>query len=230
MTLKRIVLAFALILSLATVFAQEKVHEYSYLVDAANKVFDIQLRSVDLNAGQLHEITTISCISLRRLQKDPNFPEDLDKLARQLRDYQNSHRALRDDLTKFMDVFLLPEIAALESAGLSDDAIAHISAAIGYVHGALGEKTDPILIRNAIEGLTKEVCDANAKLERERQDEQNSRELRGMAIRWSMGIGGVVVLAVDAGSTAPTGGAAAASLSIGGALLIPWIDELAEPE
>ena len=230
MALKRVLLSFALIISLATVFAQEGDHRYEYLVDAANELFDIQLDNVDLNADQMLKITATSCVAMRRLQKDSNFPKDLDRLYKQLDDYQRTHRALRDDLTQFMDAFLLPETAALKSAGLTDTAISHISAAIGYVHGALGERTDPTLILNAIEGLTEEVCTANAKLKRDKEVEKDKTERRRTVMRWTMGIGGAAVLVADALGTAPSVGVATASYQIGGAILTGTILNVVESE
>lgn len=198
---------------------QKNMDKYSYLIKTTNAIFEIHSKSMDLDEEQLIEITARACNTLKRLQNDPNFKQDLEKMVSLLPDYQDQQKELSRNLTQFLDSFLRPEIELLQEAGLSETAIIIISNSQSYLHESLNETVTPEEILASLDELQNEICTAAEDLNEAREERINKKRMWGNITRWAKGIGGLSVIVINAGGSVPTGTLSTASFTLGGVLL-----------
>jgi|SRR5579864_1488694 len=186
--------------------------KYQYVVDTTNKIFDLEYRSMDPTPAEVAEISARACQTLKRLLADPAFHADLDKAAGRARDSHKLRQDLQKNLTLFMDSFIQPEGELLKSAGVSSIAAQRILWAAAAVRDSLSDDSlvDPKIILDRIDRLTREVCSSAQQL-------SDSKKRRELIVRWGIGVGGVLLIVVDAVATVPTGGVFAASIALGAA-------------
>jgi hypothetical protein len=102
---------------------------------------------------------------------------------------------------------------------LSDTAVREITWSAGFLHGALDNKPDQERILNAIQKLETNICEGAATIAKIQEDEKATAERWKLVRKWALGIGGVTLIVADGASSAPSGGAAAASFVLGGAIV-----------
>ena len=200
-------------------FAKRSWGSIHTLVRTANAIYDIESRSLDLSADQVADITAMACKTLERLLSDKQFLADLDRIAALVPDYREQLKRMESDLTYFMDSFVRPEATLLKNAGLSPSAISYTLASAGVVRDALRHVPEPKSILSAIERLRSEVCEAGQNVVKATEDERARSAMRSRIRDWMLSFLGLSMIAIDAASSAPSGGFAVASFTIGGAVL-----------
>lgn len=204
----------------------EPIDKYRYLIDATNKIYDLTQRSVEPEPKERAEIAARACNALKELLGDMDFIADLQRMAKATPEHKEQHTRMRRDLVSFLDAFLKPEAGLLSKAGLSGAAVFEVSSAASFLSGqALGQQPDPDKILAAIGTLRKDICAAAVTLAQAQKDELGNIERNRRWKKLALGMGGVVVIIVDAKSAVPTGGLATASFVIGGAMLTEGISD-----
>jgi len=210
-------LVIATVLSVAVAaYAEPK---YQYLTEAAKAIYDIESRTMKPTPQDTAQIATIACKALERLIRDKEFRDDLYRMA----DYKSKdaeiHKGMRRDLRTFMDSFLRPESDLLKKAGLSDEQATHILLSAAFFHDALDAKPDPKRILDALDRLRKDTCEVATEKAKIQEDEKQ-KDMRHKRIKkWSLGIAGALLIALDATAEAPSAGLATASFTLGGAMV-----------
>jgi hypothetical protein len=193
--------------------SEDNLERYSYLFETANKIYAAQSGYSKLTSAQLAGIAAEACQTLARLEQDQDFLADVRRLGHD--DDREKRQAMMRDLTSFITAFAQPESNFLKSAHLSDDVVLQIISSAAFLKNALDANPDPTEILNAIGSLRNDICDAKERLAGMAENEKSRAEWRDHFVRWSMGIGGVVLIAIDTGGAVPSGGLSEASSILG---------------
>lgn len=198
----------------------ERFEKYRYLIETTNAIYDITSRSVEPKPEELAEIAARSCKALKQLLVDQEFAADLQAMAKAAPQYKDEHQRMRRDLTLFLDSFLKPESGLMTQAGLSGSAVFQVATAASFLSTqSLGEPVDPAKVLAAIETLHRELCSAAVTLAKSQGEAREKSERNRRWKKRALGMGGVVLIVVDAASSAPTGGLGTASFTLGGAMV-----------
>jgi hypothetical protein len=198
----------------------ERFEKYRYLIETTNAIYDITSRSVEPKPAELAEIAARSCNALKQLLADNDFNADLQAMAKAAPEHKEEHEHMRRDLTLFLDSFLKPESGLMAQAGLSGSAVFQVATAASFLSTqALGEPMDPQKVLAAIETLHRELCSAAVTLTKSQEEAREKSENHRRWKKRALGMGGVVLIVVDAASSAPTGGLGTASFTLGGAMV-----------
>jgi len=134
--------------------------KYDYLIETANKIYEIQSRSMTLDEKQAAEIFARACNTLDRLLKDEEFRKDLARL-----DEPSSKRrpaetvaAAKNDLRQFLNSFLTKEAQVLRQGGVSSDLADNILISAAYFHTDLNTERSSANVISQIERLREHVC------------------------------------------------------------------------
>jgi hypothetical protein len=193
--------------------------KYQYLADTANAIYELESRSAELKPEQVAEIAARACKTLERLLADKQFTDDLYRMDKLRPKDAIYHRQLRQDLASFVDSFLRPEAELLKQAGLSDEAAKHILWSAAFFRDSLTEKPDPKRILDALDRLRIEICSAATTIATDQDDAKKRAQYQKQLKKWALGIGGVLLIGVDAAAEAPSAGLATASFTLGGAMV-----------
>lgn len=117
--------------------------------------------------------------------------------------------AFKRDLGLFLDVFLLPEKAILEYAGLDGNAQQRILLAAASTQASIDVEINLDQIFSNIDRLRRNVCDTATRIEGVTQ----RREVIGAIRRIGLGLGGVALIVSDVPLVTPGPQAVVAALS-----------------
>src|SRR5690349_15506428 len=185
--------------------------KYQYVIDATNRIIELNSQSASPSQSDLAKAGTLACNTLKQLLDDREFRRDLDN-AKGLDEKTRPQRAdLKRDLALFEAAFLRPEETALMKAGLTPEAVKQILWSASMLRHALDDKHDPTRILMALDKFRAEVCNSAKALEQSREDTARSATLRA----WGFRIGGVALIVADLAIAAPTSAVSVGSVAIG---------------
>lgn len=209
----------ALLLLLAIIgsetYAQSR---YGYLQKTVEEILEIQRKALKPSPGEVAAVATRACNTLTiLLDKDTSFRKDIEALASASPKNLDFHRQLANDLVFFMDTFVPQEHEYLLKSGASPAATAEILIAAALSKDSLREPLSAERLLANIEKLRVETC-KGAKVLADAKDTEDAQKSRRKQIKkWSLGIGGLSLIAADAVFAVPSGGVATASFTLGGA-------------
>lgn len=188
---------------------------YAYLHETTNEVFSVRRSEPRISAKEAVEIAHRICETLRRLQKDPNFSRDVEGIAKPSKERTAYHQKLANDLDTFMSSFVPDEIVVLKRAKLKEDATTQAIIAAAAVRETLREPKNPDDVMKAVARFRDDVCQSRDAMLKESDDKIASEKRWKKVKRWGLGLAGLSVVTADIVFAAPTGGVAAASISVG---------------
>jgi hypothetical protein len=189
--------------------------KYQYIVDATNRIIQLDSESASPSADDLAKAGSEACQALKQLIADPEFKRDLEKMKSNDLKTRGERASMKRDLVMFVNAFLRPEQDALRKAGINDQAVTEIRRSANMFQQFLDNNFDPQAILSALNGFQNEVCQS-AVLSGKTVDIATRRAL---IEKWAFRIGGVAIIAVDAGSTTMTAGVSAGSIAIGAGIM-----------
>jgi hypothetical protein len=214
MKLTHVVCMVGIVLGTHVARAQSK---YDYLHQTTNEILQIERGSMKMTPEEAGAIATRACKTLERLLGDPNFAQDVKKLAADTGKHSAYHRKLAGDVMEFVDAFIPEERDALRNANLSPRAVSQIVLLATSVRSSLNDKPDPGKIMSSLDALRKEICAAATAFVKSQDDEKGRQQRLKTIRRWGLGLAGLSLIAADAAATVPSGGVATASFTLGGA-------------
>lgn len=180
---------------------------YQYLVDATNRMMDLNSRA-DFSPKDFEATSAQACSALSLLLKDEQFGSDLAKW-RGGRSIQQ-RKGFKRDVSLFVNAFLLPENKQLRKAGLSEESIRQISGSAAFFKDAVDANSSPKVTLDSLQRFRNDVCGASSHI--------HTFEARKRAVgRWAVGLGVTAMIVFDLASTLPSAGVSAASVAIGSA-------------
>jgi hypothetical protein len=213
-----VLVAICLAIGLVTVASgAEKSPEdrYAYLHQTTNEVLSLRRSEPRISAKEAVEIAHRICETLQRLEKDPNFRKDLEGIAKPSKERTEYHQQLANDLDSFLSSFVPDEIVVLKKANLKEDATTQAIIAAAAARESLREPKNPDDVMKALARFRDDVCRSRDAMLKESDDKVASEKRWKKVKRWGLGLAGLSTVAADIVFAAPTGGVAAASISVG---------------
>lgn len=188
---------------------------YAYVHETTNEVFSVHSSEPRPSAKDAVRIAHKICETLQRLEKDPNFRKDLEGIAKPSKDRTAFHQQLANDLDTFLSSFVPDEIVVLKKTILKEDVTTQAIAAAAAVRETLREPKNADDVMKALARFREDVCRSRDAMLKESDDKVASEKRWKKVKRWGLGLAGLSVVTADIVFAAPTGGVAAASISVG---------------
>jgi hypothetical protein len=185
--------------------------KYQYVIDATNRIVELNSQSASPSQGDLAKASALACNTLKQLLDDREFRRDLDNLKGLDEKTRGERADLKRDLALFEAAFLRPEERALIKAGLTPESVKQILWSASMLRHALDDKHDPTRILMALDKFRADVCDSAKVLEQGRDEATRRATLR----TWGFRIGGIALIVSDLTFAVPTGAVSVGSVAIG---------------
>ncbi|WP_444901713.1 hypothetical protein ACJJIG_21285 [Microbulbifer sp. SSSA007] len=196
-----------------------------YLVKTTNEFFDTLNQEKEPSNRELATIIGKSCSTLERLLGNTSFLNDVEKFKTTSPDLPPYIEKLKQNLTLFLENFLVPEIEILKSAGLSDNSIYRISTYASYAMSSIEEDMSMSNIIANLHRLRGYICIAEKRIKENLDIEMKRERKLALMRRVGFGMAGIILIAADIYSAAPTQGLSIVSVQIGGELIKDAIPE-----
>lgn len=191
---------------------------YDYLHKSVAEILEIQRRALKPSSADVAAIAVRACNTLNiLLDKDPYFRKDVEALAAASPKNIEFHRQLATDLIFFIDVFIPQEREYLLRSGVPAGSTENILIAAALSRDSLREPLSAAVLLGNMEKLRTETCSGAKVLAEAQEKEEAGTKLRRQIAKWSLGLGGLSLIAADAVFAVPSGGVATASFTLGGA-------------